>query len=714
MNSYAKTPTVFQMEMAECGAASLSMIFGYYGKFLPLEQMRIETGVSRDGCNAKNILAAARKFGLTAKGFRKKASSLPEVKVPAIIFWNNYHFVVFEGFRHGYAYINAPAVGRRKLTVKELEEGFSGVVLTFELTEKFEKQKKKNTTFAFIKERIANEKKTLGVLIAIGLLLVFPQLVLPVLSQVFMDDILLRGYTDWLPKLLIFMGLLLALKAALTFWRGLILGKLKAKLTLISGHSLFMHMLRLPISFFDQRHAGSLVSRMESNTKLNDFLSGDLAETVLNLFSAVFYLIILFIYSPSMTLIGLLLTGIMMALLIYSGKVLAGQMAKLTMNSSKLYSALVSGLSITDTLKASGAESEYSLRVLGHQAKQARLEQELSRNQQILGAIPEALANLSDVIMLMIGGILVIRGQLTMGMLIAFSSLFDSFMAPVNALVRFSEKLQGLRADLERIEDIERHPEDERYSKEEKDSTVHKKLSGRVELTDISFGYSPLKAPLVENLNFRLESGGSIAFVGSSGSGKSTAAKLVSGLYTPWTGKIRFDGMDKEEIPREVLNASIATVSQNINLFSGSIRDNITLWNPAILEEDMIAAAKDACIHDLIISKPGAYDHPLAEGAQNLSGGERQRIEIARALATKPSILIMDEATSALDTITEKKILDNIKRRGCTCIIVAHRLSAVRDAEQIIVLENGKTIQQGNHHTLSRSEGFYRDELFTE
>ncbi|MBR2223755.1 MAG: ATP-binding cassette domain-containing protein, partial [Christensenellaceae bacterium] len=481
--------------------------------------------------------------------------------------------------------------------------------------------------------------------------------------------------------------------------------------TLISGHSLFMHMLRLPISFFDQRHAGSLVSRMESNTKLNDFLSGDLAETVLNLFSAVFYLIILFIYSPSMTLIGLFLTGIMMALLIYSGKVLAGQMAKLTMNSSKLFSALVAGLSITDTLKASGAESEYSLRVLGHQAKQARLEQELSRNQQILGAIPEALANLSDVIMLMIGGILVIRGQLTMGMLIAFSSLFDSFMAPVNALVRFSEKLQGLRADLERIEDIERYPEDERYHKEEKSSAAARKLSGKVELSDISFGYSPLKAPLVENLSFRLESGSSIAFVGSSGCGKSTAAKLVSGLYTPWTGNIRFDGKEKNEIPREVLNASIATVSQNINLFSGSIRDNITLWNPAILEEDMIAAAKDACIHDFIISQPGAYDYPLAEGAENLSGGQRQRIEIARALATKPTILIMDEATSALDPITEKEILDNIKRRGCTCIIVAHRLSAIRDAEQIIVLQNGKVIQKGDHNTLSACEGFYRDRL---
>lgn len=711
MERYAKTPTVFQMEMTECGAASLSMIFGYYGKFLPLEQMRIETGVSRDGCNAKNILAAARKYGLAAKGYRKKVTSLPEVKVPAIIFWNNYHFVVFEGFKHGFAYINDPAVGRRKLTQKELQDGFSGVVLTFELTENFEKQKKKNTTFAFIKERIANEKETLGVLIAIGLLLVFPQLVLPVLSQVFMDDILLRGYTDWLPKLLLFMGLLLALKAALTFWRGLILGKLKAKLTLISGHSLFMHMLRLPISFFDQRHAGSLVSRMESNTKLNDFLSGDLAETVLNLFSAVFYLIILFIYSPSMTLIGLFLTGIMMALLIYSGKVLAGQMAKLTMNSSKLFSALVAGLSITDTLKASGAESEYSLRVLGHQAKQARLEQELSRNQQILGAIPEALANLSDVIMLMIGGILVIRGQLTMGMLIAFSSLFDSFMAPVNALVRFSEKLQGLRADLERIEDIERYPEDERYHKEEKSSAAARKLSGKVELSDISFGYSPLKAPLVENLSFRLESGSSIAFVGSSGCGKSTAAKLVSGLYTPWAGNIRFDGKEKNEIPREVLNASIATVSQNINLFSGSIRDNITLWNPAILEEDMIAAAKDACIHDFIISQPGAYDYPLAEGAENLSGGQRQRIEIARALATKPTILIMDEATSALDPITEKEILDNIKRRGCTCIIVAHRLSAIRDAEQIIVLQNGKVIQKGDHNTLSACEGFYRDRL---
>ena len=708
MKSYVKTPTIYQMEATECGAASLSMIFGYFGKFIPLEQMRIETGVSRDGCNAANIMRCAKKYGLECHGYRREPEALRSIELPCIIHWNFNHFVVFEGFKGKYAYLNDPAIGRRRLTLEELDDGFTGIVLTFKLTDAFQKEKKKRTSYSFIKARLKGQYGVLFKLMYIGLLLVFPGLVLPVLSQIFMDDILVGGYTDWITKLLVFMGALVLLKMGLTYYRSRVLQRLRSKMTLVSGYAFLRHMLRLPVSFFDQRYAGDLVERMESNTNVNQFLAGDLAETVLNIFVAVFYLVVLIFYSPIMTAVGMIGIVICLAAVFISNKVISGTTMKLQISGGKLYGAVCAGLNITDTIKASGAETEYTARILGYQAKQANLEQELNRYQQIASAIPDAAGKISNALLLMVGGILVINGELTLGMLLAFNSLFDSFSEPVNQLVGFIQKIQTLKADLNRVEDINNYFEDERYSEQKKLQSTRKKLSGEIELKDISFGYSALKPPLVEGFNFHLNSGDSIAFVGSSGCGKSTVSKLVSGLYKPWTGEILVDGKPMSQVPNEVLTASIATVSQNIVLFSGSIRDNLTMWNPAILEEDMIEAAKDACIHDFIMQQKDGYDYKLSEGAANVSGGQRQRLEIARALATKPTILIMDEATSALDPIVEKQILDNIKKRGCTCVIVAHRLSAIRDCNQIIVMNRGKIVQRGTHRTLKDEEGYYK------
>ena len=708
MSNYVKTPTIYQMEATECGAASLSMIFGYFGKYLPLEQMRIETGVSRDGCNAANIMRAAKKFGLECHGYRREPEALREIETPCIIHWNFEHFVVFEGFKGDYAYINDPAVGRRKLSWEDLDDSFTGVVLTFKLTDAFEKEKKPRTSFAFVKERLKGQYGILFKLFYIGLLLVFPGLILPVLSQIFMDDILVAGYTDWLTKLLVFMGALVVLKMGLGYYRSIVLARLNAKMTTLSGYGFLRHMLRLPVSFFDQRYAGDLVERMDSNTNINEFLAGDLAETVLNIFVVAFYLVILLFYSPVMTLIGLVNVAVCVAAVAISSKAVAGTSMKLQISGGKLYSTICAGLNITDTIKASGAEAEYSSRVLGFQAKNANLEQDLNRFQQLSNAIPTASGKITDALLLLVGGLLVIRGQLTLGMLLAFNSLFDSFFEPVSSLVGFIQRIQQLKADLNRVNDINDYAQDERYSDESERPSDLRKLSGDIELKDISFGYSPLKPPLVENFSFHLRSGESIAFVGSSGCGKSTVSKMVSGLYRPWSGQILVDGKPIERVPRAVLNASIATVSQNITLFSGTVRENLTMWNDAILEEDMIRAAKDACIHDFIMQQKEGYDYHLSEGAGNLSGGQRQRLEIARALTGKPTILIMDEATSALDPITEKKVLDNIARRGCTCVIVAHRLSAIRDCKQIIVMSNGKIIQRGTHESLRDVEGPYQ------
>lgn len=708
MNNYKKTPSVYQMEATECGAASLSMIFSYYGKYMPLEQMRIETGVSRDGCNAANIMRAAKRFGFECHGYRKEVSYLKEVQTPCIIHWNFNHFVVFEGFKGNVPYINDPAVGRRKLTEEELDECFTGVVLTFTPTEDLKKEKKTDTLGALARAKLQGQYGVLFKLFYIGLLLVFPGLLLPLFSKIFIDDVLNGGYTGWLTKLLVFMGACVILKMGLGYYRSLLLQKLKSKLILLSGHGFLQHLFRLPMNFFDQRYAGDLVERVNHNIAVMDFLAGNLAETVLNIFTAVFYLIVLIIYSPLLTVICLVNAAFCLLMVYLGKKFIENVTIRMQMCGGELYGAVCAGLSITDSIKASGAEQEYCSKIMGFQAKHSNMEQRMNRFQKIVDAVPHAADQVTDVLLLLAGGILVINGQITVGMLAAFDLLFDSFKEPMNSLVGFIRSIQTLKSNMNRVQDIERYPQDVMYDSDVGDTALSGKLSGNVELRDIAFGYSSLKPPLIENFSFKLGCGESIAFVGPSGCGKSTVSKVVSGLYTPWEGEVLLDGMRLQDIPRQILNASIATVSQNITLFSGTIRDNLTMWNPAVLEEDMVAAAKDACIHDFIIRQPDGYDYVLSENASNLSGGQRQRLEIARALTVKPSILVMDEATSALDPIIEKEILDNIRMRGCTCVIVAHRLSAFRDCSQILVTRNGQIIQRGNHQSLMGEDGFYR------
>lgn len=715
MKKYAKTPTIFQMEATECGAASLSMIFGYWGKHLPLEQMRIETGVSRDGCNAGNIMRAAKKFGFECHGYRKELEDLLKMPVPAIIHWNFNHFVVFEGIKGKFAYLNDPALGRRRLTMEELDDGFTGVVLTFKPTDSFQKEKKKSTLLPFIAKRSKNIIGVLVKLIYVGLLLVFPGLILPVLSQTFFDDVLTRGYTDWLVRVLVFMGTCILFKFVLFYYRSLLLQKLKSAMILVSEKKFLAHMLRLPITFFDQRYAGDLVTRIQNNAEVDEFLAGDFAETFLNIFIAAFYLVLLFLYSWQMTLVGIGQVILCVSVVIISNKTIANASVKMQMTSGKLYGAVCAGLNITDTIKASGVEAEYSTRILGHQAKNATLAQKLNRFQQVIGIIPEAVGNISDVLLLLIGAHLVISGQLTVGMLMAYNSLFDSFCKPINSLVGFVRNLQLMKTNISRVEDIEKYKADESLCpKQEALPATPYKLTGEVELRNVSFGYSALKPPLIENFSFTLHCGESIAFVGPSGSGKSTVSKVVSGLYSPWQGEVLFDGKPAAQISKLIMNASVATVSQNITLFSGSIRDNIKMWNSAISDEDMEKAAKDACIHEFIMKQPGGYGYMLSENAANLSGGQRQRLEIARALATNPSVLIMDEATSALDPIVEKEILDNIRARDCTCVIVAHRLSAFRDCNEIVVMKNGKIVERGTHKSLYQTGRFYQELIAAE
>ena len=705
--TWVKTPTIYQMEATECGAASLAMVLGYYGCFIPLEQMRIETGVSRDGCNARNILKAARKFGMTCKGYTKSVEALAKIRTPAIIHWNFNHFVVFEGFKGGCPYINDPAVGRRKLTLEDLDDAFTGIVLTFEPGDGFQKRKRTSSLYGFIRERLRGQGVAVTALVAAGLLLVAPGLITPVFSQIFIDNILLGGSSDWLGALLIAMAATILFQCLFTWYRGIVLIKLQSKMALVSAYKFLYRLFRLPVSFFDQRYAGDLSQRVVNNNNVSDFLAGELAETALNTFVACFYLILMLIYSPALTVIGVAGVGINLLASQIISKRVSTLSVKAQQDSGKMVGAFYSGLFITSTLKASGAENEYVSRILGHYARNARTEQKLGKAQEILSATPQAISSTAGILVLMAGGTLVINGALTAGMLVAFNQLLSSFTAPINELVGFFNKIQTLKADMSRVEDIQKYEMAPQFLKE----TFHpmdEKLSGDVQLKDISFGYSLLAGPLIKDFSFHVRPGRSVALVGASGCGKSTVAKIISSLYDPWEGEILVDGIPLRQVPPEIISASIATVSQSITIFTGTIRDNLTLWNKSIMEQDIVNAAKDACIHDTITRLPGAYDFKLTEEGQNLSGGQRQRLEIARALVLNPSILVMDEATSALDPIVEKKIMDNIKRRGCTCIIVAHRLSTIRDCDEILVMQKGQIVQRGTHEELRDQEGLYR------
>jgi ABC-type bacteriocin/lantibiotic exporter with double-glycine peptidase domain len=769
--TYVRTPTIYQMEASECGAASLAMVLGYFGCFVPLEKLRIETGVSRDGVNAKNMLAAARKYGLTCKGYTKTLEDTLAMKTPVIVHWNFNHFVVFEGIKQGHAYINDPAYGRRRLTIDEFDEGFTGVVLTFEKGENFRHSRRPVTLPQFVARRAFEEYASIKWLFFTGLILTIPGIILPLLSEVFVDDILGEGRTNWVSWLLVMMMGTMLFQLVFTWIKSGVLMFLQAKVLLKSSYKFLSRLLRLPIAFYDQRMAGDLVQRVDNNNNIATFITGQLADVGLSLILSVFYLIIMLFYSVPLTLIGVINVAVGSVLSLVTSKVLSNFNLKSEQDSSKLTGSFYSGMSITSTLKASGAEKEYTARMLGYYAKCAGNDQKIGRYQQLLGTIPGVLQQIVSILILMKGGEYVMHGALSTGMLLAFNQMLSGFTDPVNKIVGFFQQFQTLRADIARVDDIEKYElarqfeEDDlnkrrallpheviqeraqdvalKFAKEvnkrsddiirlrskitgrrslivtladrmlqyhdvDKAIPDDKKLMGEVETRDVSFGYSLLNEPLIEDFNFKAYPGMRIAFVGASGCGKSTIAKLLVGLYDPWEGEILLDGIPIRDISPQAMNASVAMVNQDITIFSGTIRENITLWNPHILENDIINAAKDACIHDTITKFPGAYNYRLTEGGGNLSGGQKQRMEIARALVLNPSILILDEATSALDAIVEKQVVDNIRRRGCTCIVVAHRLSTIRDCDLIMLMENGHVVQQGTHESMKDVDGPYR------
>lgn len=707
-----KVPSILQMEAVECGAASLAMIFAFYKKFTSLEQLRVDCGVTRDGVKASNILKAARRYGFEAKGYRKEPRDLREMHLPAIIHWNFNHFVVLEGFDKDKVYINDPGSGPKVVTEEEFDLSFTGVILAFRPGPDFKPSGQKSSFIVSLKNWVQGSQTALVYLVIVGLLMVIPGLIIPTFSKIFIDNILLGGKSDWLKPLLWVMGAVVILQATLTWLQQHYLLRMETKIALTNAGKFFWHIFRLPVLFFQQRSAGDIANRMRSNDQVAAFLSRELAETAIGMLTLVFYLIVMLQYSFYLTLISLLLGGISIVYLVYSSNKIETMNKKLLQDAGKVRGFSISGLYIIETLKATGSESDFFAKWSGYHAKQINAQQKLGQTTQILFHLPNFLREFADVVILFVGGLIIINGNLTIGSLIAFQGLLASFMNPVNSLTQMGMRIKQVQGDINRLEDVFKYKVDENVSREitvDNEEDKYKKLEGYLEIKDLTFGYNPWDPPLIENFNLTLRPGARVALVGGSGSGKSTVARLITGIYQPWSGEVLLDGVTKDKLPRNVITNSLAVVDQDINMFDGTIRENLTMWDNTIPETGIIRAAKDACIHDVITTRDKGYEHKVREGGANFSGGQRQRFEIARALTGNPSILILDEATSALDVQTEKTVDENIRRRGCTCVIVAHRLSTIRDCDEIIVMDKGKIVQRGTHEGLKNMGGLYAD-----
>ena len=707
----AKVPVIMQMEALECGAASLCMILGYYGTWIPLEQARVDCGVSRDGSSAKNVLLAARKYGMEASGYRFELEALQEQGTfPCIIHWNFEHFMVLCGFRGKYVYLNDPARGNIKITLEEFDEGFTGVCLILEPKEGYQPSGKRKSTleYAFKKLKGAGAASVFVVLTTlIGYLF---GIITPGFGRFFMDRLLTGENRELLMPFVILLAIVGGLQVFIQAIQAIYSLKISGKLDIIGSSTFMWKILRMPVEFFTQRNAGDIQMREETNSTIAATVVNTLTPLVLNIIMLIFYIVVMLRYSVLLTLIGVATVTINA----FMGRFISNKRVNITRvmmrDASKLASSTVSGIQMIETIKSSGAENGYFEKWSGYQASVNTAEVRFSRLNAYLGLIPTFLTSVANATVLILGVYLTMNGHFSLGSILTFSAYLNAFMTPATTLITAGQTIQEMRTQMERVEDVMEYPEDKVFKETPKQKTAaYEKLRGGIELKNVTFGYSRLAEPLIRDFCMKVEPGSRVAFVGESGCGKSTLSKLISGLYQPWSGEILFDGMPLSEIEKPVFTGSVAVVDQEIILFEDTISNNIKMWDESIEDFEVILAARDAQIHDDIMLRHDGYQGRLTEGGKDLSGGQRQRLEIARVLAQDPSVIIMDEATSALDAKTEYELVKAVKDRGITCIVIAHRLSTIRDCDEIIVLDHGRVVERGRHEELYAKGGVYTE-----
>lgn len=705
-----RVPVIMQMEALECGAACLAMVLAYYGKWVPLEQVRADCGVSRDGSNARNMVRAARSYGLIAKGCRFEPDTLRrQGSFPCIIHWNFNHFVVLDGFKGDKALLNDPAKGSYAVSMETFDQSFTGICLLFEPGADFRPGGKPKSVFAFARKRLDGA----GVAVAFMLLTTFITsligIIYSVFSHIFLDRLLTGENVGWLGGFTLALVLFGAVRLAVEWIRAVYSLRINGKLAIVGSTSFMWKVLHLPMAFFSQRMAGDIQQRQNANAAIAGSMVKVLAPLAIDAALMLFYLVVMFRYSVLLTLMGVASIVINLSL----SRLIAKKRVNITRvqqrDEGKLAGATVAGIEMIETIKSSGAENGFFERWAGYQASVNTQKVRYEKLSQYLGALPSLVSSVTNSAVMMAGVWLTINGEFTAGMILAFQGFLTEFGEPAMTLVSAGQTIQEMRTDMERVEDVMQYPEDAVYGPETqlRDDVEYDKLSGSVVMRGVTFGYSRLAEPLIEDFDLTLKPGSRVALVGASGCGKSTIAKLIAGLYQPWSGEILFDGKPINEIDRSVFTGSLAVVDQDIILFEDTIANNIKMWDSSIEDFEMILAARDASLHEDIMQREGGYNCRLAEGGKDLSGGQRQRLEIARVLAQDPTIIILDEATSALDARTEYEVVRSINERGITCIVVAHMLSTIRDCDEIIVLDHGKVTERGTHEELYALGGAY-------
>ena len=705
----ARVPVVMQMEALECGAASLTMVLAYYGKWIPLEKVRQDCGVSRDGSNARNLLMAARSYGLKAQGYRFEPEDLKAGgEFPCIIHWNFNHFVVLCGFKGDCAVINDPARGTVKVPMDVFDEAFTGVCLMFEPDEGFEPGGKPKSVMAFARERLRGAGGAVAFVVLTSLITALIGVINPAFTRIFYDRLLTGQNPEWFIPTIAAMSALAAVQIIVASAEAICSLRINGKLAVIGSTTFLWQVLRMPMEFFSQRMAGDIQQRQGDNASIANSLVSTLAPLALQTVMMVFYLVVMIRYSWQLTLVGVASIVIDAAM----SRVISAKRVNITRvqmrDQGKLSSTAVAGIEMIETIKASGTENGYFARWAGFQASVNTQKVRYERLNAYLGMIPTLVTTLTNTAVLAMGVWYAMEGSFTVGMITAFQAFLAAFTAPATALVSAGQVMQEMRTRMERVEDVMQYPVDVR---EEQDDDAgesgYAKLTGEVELKNVTFGYSRLAPPLIEDFSMHVKPGSTVAFVGESGCGKSTLSKLISGLYKPWSGEILFGGVPQSDIPRSVFTGSLAVVDQDIILFEDTIANNIKMWDSTIEDFEMIMAARDARLHEDIMQRDGGYQYRITEGGKDFSGGQRQRMEIARVLAQDPTIIIMDEATSALDARTEFEVVNAIRDRGITCIVIAHRLSTIRDCDEIIVLDHGRVAERGTHDELMALGGAY-------
>lgn len=703
------TPTVLQMEVVECGAAALGIVLAYHGRWVPLAELRQSCGVSRDGSQALNLVNAARRYGLTAKGLKKSLDAVERVDLPFVAFWNFNHFVVVEGFDRDCVYLNDPADGRRRVSRREFSESYTGIVLTFAPGEGFTRSGTKPSLVSALADRLRGAAPALAFCVLAGLLLIVPGLFLAAITQAFIDNVIIRGIDDWRRPLLLAILVVIAAQAALAWLQARGLRRLRTSLSVVQSGRFLWHLLHLPVGFYAQRYAGEISNRIQINERVAAVLSGRLATAVLGGTTMAAYAAVMLHYDRLLGTIAIAAAAVNVGVLQWVSRHRIDANRRLQQVRGITDGHAIAGLQSIETIKSAALEDEFFARWAGYRARVVGAQQSLELSGQIVAVLPGLLTALATAAVLVVGGLRVMDGTLSIGMLAAFQWLLGAFLAPVTSLVTLGKSIQQVHSDVERLDDVLRNPREtlEAGAVQRSNTTPPAGTRGRVELRHVTFGYNHLAPPLVQDFSLVVESGESVAIVGASGSGKSTIVRLVSGLYAPWSGEVLIDGTPVSSLPREVRATTLALVEQDATLLSGTVRDNLTLWDHGVPQADVHRAAVDAQVHGVVAQLPGGYDGALSEDGSNVSGGERQRLEIARALVLRPAILLLDEATSALDGETERHLVDMLRRRGCTVISVAHRLSTIRDASQILVMRRGHVVERGTHAELMAMAGEY-------